>query len=367
MKIAVVGAGGIGGYYGALLHQGGHEVTFLARGSHLAAIRERGLRVESVLLPEPVSLRVRVTERSEEIGPVDLVLFGVKSYDTDTAAAVLPALIADKTAVLTLQNGVDNVDRLGERVGRAHVLGGAAYIFTAIASPGIISHTGGSRRVVLGELDGEVTTRGQAIRDAFAATGVPVDLSPQILVAMWEKYLFITAQGGMTALTRLPIGPIRQSPATMEMYLDVASEVASVGRAHARASSGQLRGWVLRATHRCTRILFTAAGWNWTPCRGTPSAWVRATGSPLRSAGPSMLPCCPMMRRLGGARRCCPAPAPSSPLHPEPGGQLLVGGVRTFPARGARHQLAEDWRTVPTDLFVRAPGPACLRRSSLWN
>ena len=232
MKIAVVGAGGIGGYYGALLHQSGHEVTFLARGAHLAAIQDRGLRVESVLLPEPLSLRVRATERSEDIGLVDLVLFSVKSYDTDVAAAVLPALITDQTAVLTLQNGVDNVDRLSERVGRTHVLGGACYIFTAIASPGVIRHTGGSRRVVLGELDGGVTPRGQAIRDAFAATGVPTDLSPQILVALWEKYLFITAQGGMTALTRLPIGPIRESPATMEMYLDVASEVAAVGRAH---------------------------------------------------------------------------------------------------------------------------------------
>ncbi len=247
MKIAVIGAGGIGGYYGALLHQTGHEVTFLARGSHLAAIRERGLRLESVLLPEPVTLRVRVTERSEDIGPVDLALFSVKSYDTDTSATALPALLADKTAVLTLQNGVDNVDRLSERVGRRHILGGAAYIFTSIASPGVISHTGGSRRVVLGELDGELSARGQVIRDAFAATGVPVDLSPQIMVAMWEKYLFITAQGGMTALTRLPIGPIRQSPETMEMYLDVASEVAAVGRAHGVPLADGERARVQRA------------------------------------------------------------------------------------------------------------------------
>lgn len=232
MKIAVVGAGGIGGYYGALLHQTGHDVTFLARGPHLTAIRERGLRLESVLLPEPVNIPVRATDRSEEIGPADLVLFSVKSYDTEAAAPLLPALLANKTAVLTLQNGVDNVDRLGARVGRSHILGGACYIFTAIASPGVITHTGGSRRVVLGELDGEHTPRAQAIRDAFAATGVPAELSPHILVAMWEKYLFITAQGGMTALTRLPIGVIRESPATMEMYLDVASEVATVGRAH---------------------------------------------------------------------------------------------------------------------------------------
>ncbi len=232
MKIAVVGAGAIGGYYGALLQQTEHEVAFLARGSHLAAMRERGLRLESVLLPEPLTLRTRATDRPEEIGPVDLVLFTVKSYDTDAAAALLPPLLHDDTAVLTLQNGVDNIDRLSERVGRDHVLGGACYIFTAVTSPGVITHTGGLRRVVFGELDGRSTRRAQAIRDAFAATGVPVELSEQILVALWEKYLFITAQGGMTALTRLPVGVIRQSPATMEMYLDVASEVAAVGRAH---------------------------------------------------------------------------------------------------------------------------------------
>ncbi|TMJ06805.1 MAG: hypothetical protein E6H01_00385 [Bacillati bacterium ANGP1] len=112
------------------------------------------------------------------------------------------------------------------------MLGGACYIFAALASPGVINHTGGPGRVVFGELDGRITPRAHAIRDAFAATGAPVELSAQILAAMWEKYLFITGQGGMTALTRLPIGIIRATPATMEMYLDVASEVASVGRAH---------------------------------------------------------------------------------------------------------------------------------------
>jgi len=232
MKIAVVGSGAIGGYYGALLQQAGHQVAFLARGDHLAAMRDRGLRIESLLLPEPLVLRVRATDRPEEIGPADLVLFAVKSYDTDAAAALLPPLLHKETAVLTLQNGVDNVDRLSERIGRNHILGGACYIFTAIASPGVITHTGGPRRVVFGELDGRSTPRAEHIRDALAATGVPVDLSNHILVALWEKYIFITAQGGMTALTRLPLGVIRQSPATMEMYLDAASEVAAVGRAH---------------------------------------------------------------------------------------------------------------------------------------
>jgi 2-dehydropantoate 2-reductase len=232
MKIAVVGAGGIGGYYGVLLLQAGHKVVFLARGAHLAALRERGLRLESVLLPKAVTIRVDATDRPDQVGVVDLVLVAVKSYDTDAAAGLMPVLLNDQTAVLTLQNGVDNIDRLGDRIGRGHVLGGASYIFTTIASPGVIAHTGGSRRVVFGELDGRITPRTQAIRAAFAATGVPVELSTQILVDVWEKYLFITAQGGMTALTRLPVGAIRQIPATMEMYLDAASEVAAVGRAH---------------------------------------------------------------------------------------------------------------------------------------
>src|SRR5438128_8581827 len=221
----------MGGRYGALFHPAGHDVTFLARGAHLAAMRERGLRLESVLLGEPLQIRVRCTDRPEEIRAVDLVLFAVKSYDTDTAADLLPPLLDTETAVLTLQNGVDNIERLSDRIGRRHILGGACYIFAAIASPGVINHTGGPGRVVIGELDGRMTPRAQAIRDAFGATGVPVELSAQILAALWEKYLFITAQGGMTALTRLPIGSIRQSPTTMELYLDVAAEVARVGRA----------------------------------------------------------------------------------------------------------------------------------------
>lgn len=232
MKVAVVGTGGIGGYYGALLQNTGHEVTFFARGAHLAALREHGLRLESVGLPKPLQLQVRATDRPAEVGRVDLALFTVKSYDTDAAAGLLPPLLGGDAAVLTLQNGVENIERLSERIGRTQVLGGACYIFAAIASPGVISHTGGPGRIVFGELDGRVTSRAQVIRDALAGTGAPVELSTQILTALWEKYVFITAQGGMTALTRLPIGVIRQTPTTMDMYLDVASEVARVGRAH---------------------------------------------------------------------------------------------------------------------------------------
>lgn len=230
MKIAVLGAGGIGGYYGGLLLQTGHDVTFLARGTHLQAIRERGLTIESVL-SGPVRLPARATDQPAEIGPVDLVLFTVKSYDTASAAELLPLLIGEATAVLTLQNGVDNVEVLVERVERQHVLGGLCYIFCHIASPGVIRHTGGPRRIVFGELDGRITPRAEAIHDAFAGAGVPIELSTQILLAMWEKYLFITAQGGMTALTRQPIGVIRENPEAFSMFMDASEEVATVGRA----------------------------------------------------------------------------------------------------------------------------------------
>src|SRR3989442_6622306 len=134
VKIAVVGAGGIGGYYGALLHQAGHDVTFLARGTHLAAMRERGLRLESVLLAEPLQIRVRCTDRPGEIGAVDLALFAVKAYDTDTAPGLLPPLLDAETAVLTLQNGLDNIEGLSDRIGRRHILGGACNTLASFGS-----------------------------------------------------------------------------------------------------------------------------------------------------------------------------------------------------------------------------------------
>lgn len=231
MRIAVIGAGGTGGYFGAQLQASGQDVAFVARGAHLDAMRSQGLRVESAVA-EPLALRVRATDRPAEIGPVDLVLFTVKSYDTATAAKLLPPVIGRDTAVVTLQNGVDNVEVLAETVGARHILGGLCRIFSTIASPGVIRQTGGPRSVTFGELDGEPTDRAGAILEVFRAAEIPTELSRQILVDMWEKYVFITAQGGMTALTRLPIGQILAPPETREMYLDVASEVAAVGRAH---------------------------------------------------------------------------------------------------------------------------------------
>ncbi len=244
MQIAVIGAGGTGGYYGAQLQRSGQEVAFIARGAHLAAMRERGLRIESAVA-EPITLKVRATDRPEEIGPVDLVLFTVKSFHSADAARLLPPLIGGDTAVVTLQNGVDNVDVLVDAAG-GHVLGGLCRIFSTIAAPGVIRQTGGPRSVVFGELDGAATLRAKAILEAFLTAEIPSELSRHILVDMWEKYLFITAQGGMTALTRLPIGAILATPDTREMYLDTASEVAAVGRALGVAIPSNERERVLK-------------------------------------------------------------------------------------------------------------------------
>jgi 2-dehydropantoate 2-reductase len=230
VRIAVVGVGGVGGYFGALLQHSGHDVAFVARGGHLAVMRARGLRVESAVA-DPLILNVQATDAPEEIGPADFVLFTVKAYDTIAAATLLPPLLGPDTAVLTLQNGIDNVDVLAQAVGRHHVLGGTAYIFSSIAAPGVIRHTGGPRRIVFGELDGRRTARAEAILDAFREAGAPAELIDTIMVEMWEKYIFITAQGGMTALTRLTVGDIREVPETFALYLDAAEEVASVGRA----------------------------------------------------------------------------------------------------------------------------------------
>ena len=230
MRIAVIGAGGVGGYYGALLQRAGHEVLYVARGAHAAAMRAEGLRIESVV-ETPFVVHAHIAESIAGTDPVALVLFTVKAYDTAAASEILPPLIGKDTAVLTLQNGVDNVDALAAAAGRDHVLGGTAYIFSSIAAPGVITQTGGRRRIVFGELDGRRTPRAEAILAAFQETGIPIDLIDTIMVEMWEKYIFITAQAGMTAMTRLPIGKIREVPETFAMYLDAADEVAAVGRA----------------------------------------------------------------------------------------------------------------------------------------
>jgi 2-dehydropantoate 2-reductase len=229
MRVLVVGAGGVGGFFGARLARAGVAVTFLARGAHLAAMQRDGLRVRSTADGEwvvPVDAVAEVTGRP----PVDVVLFCVKSFDTDAAAAAIRPAVGPGTAVVSLQNGVDNEDRLDRALGPGHAVGGVAYIFAGIEAPGVIAHRLYGR-VVVGELDGRPSPRLEALREAFTAAGVPAEVVADIRRMLWQKYLLISAQAGMTALVRAPIGVVRAVPETWRMYRLIVEELAALARA----------------------------------------------------------------------------------------------------------------------------------------
>ena len=233
MRIVIIGVGGVGGYFGARLARAGQDVTFVARRTHLDALRRHGLRVRSSVEGE-YTVAVRAEEKVAGLSPADAVLLCVKSFDTESALESLRPLIAAETAVLSLQNGVDNEEKVDAVLGPGHALGGVAYVFATLESPGVIAHTFGGR-IVFGELDGRPTPRAQRLRQVFAAAGIPADLSSDIRRALWEKYLMISAQAGMTALTRCPIGVIRDTPETWRMYRMIVQELAALGRAAAVA------------------------------------------------------------------------------------------------------------------------------------
>jgi len=229
MRIAVVGAGGVGGWLAARLWSAGADVHVVARGAHLAAIRERGL-----LLTSPagdVRAPVDATAIAAEIGPCDAVLFCVKSYDTDRAAAMLPALCGDRTVVASLQNGIDNVDRLTRVVGREHVVGGLALIASAVAEPGVVQHSGGPAQVVFGDLFGAGEGRAAQLVAACSVPGVDARHSDEIEVALWDKFAFLCALAGTTATVRLPLGEIRACAASWALFGELVGEVYAVARA----------------------------------------------------------------------------------------------------------------------------------------
>ena len=231
MKVAVMGTGGVGGYFGARLAQAGCEVSFIARGTHLAAIREHGLKVESTLGDVHLS-PVRVTDDPRTLGPVDLVLFSVKLRDTEAAARSITSLFGPDTAVVSFQNGVQKDDILRGVFGEKPVMGGVGYIATAIARPGVIKHTGTMQKLVFGEYDGRRSPRAEALLDACRKGGIDAELSSDIRRQIWEKFVFLVALSGTTATTRLPIGPIRENARTRAFLLDLMREAVAVGRAH---------------------------------------------------------------------------------------------------------------------------------------
>jgi 2-dehydropantoate 2-reductase len=239
VKIVVVGAGGVGGYFGAKLAAGGQDVWFVARGAHLEAMRRDGLRVESAngdVLVNPV----RATDRPAEAGVADLVMIAVKLWATVDALRDAKPLVGPHTAVVSFQNGVTAVDQVAEAFGREHTLGGVANIAAVIERPGVIRHTGTMAMLQFGELDGSISARVQALRAACEQAGIQCKVSENIRQAIWEKYVFLVGASSMTALTRLPLGPIREDHDTRSLMAQVMSEVAAVGRAKGVALDADL-------------------------------------------------------------------------------------------------------------------------------
>jgi len=230
MRIAIVGSGGLGGYYGGLLARTGHEVTFIARGAHLAALREKGLQVISVHGDFHVA-PVRATADPAEAGPVDLVLVCVKTTAIDTAAKAARAMVGPDTVVMGLQNGIDAAERIGAAVGMDHVLGAVTWIAANIEAPGVIRQLSTFRRIVLGELDGRDTPRLQRTVEALGRMGITIEPTGAIRKVMWTKFVFIAGFSGVGTVARLEVGGYRSVPETRAMMTRMMREVEALARA----------------------------------------------------------------------------------------------------------------------------------------
>jgi 2-dehydropantoate 2-reductase len=232
MKIAVMGSGGVGGFYGGRLAHAGYDVTFVARGAHLAALRKDGLTIESAEQGDIHVPKVKVCDDPAWVGPVDVVLISVKLWDTQAAARAVQPIVGPRTAVLSLQNGVIKDDVLKRELGKSNIMGGVAYVGSTIARPGVIRQTGTLQRLLFGEYDGTRSARAEKFLEALLEAGIQAELSDDIRRTLWEKYVFLVGLSGSTSTMRLPIGPIRSNPQTRAFLLDLMQETVAVGRAH---------------------------------------------------------------------------------------------------------------------------------------
>jgi 2-dehydropantoate 2-reductase len=230
MRIAAMAAGAVGGYFGGRMAAAGYDVFFIARGAHLAAMQKDGLHIDSVHgnvhLPKP-----NVTDDPKTVGPVDIVLFAVKLWDTEKAAEAAKPLVGPNTRLITFQNGIDNVERIAPIIGKEQTIGGAAYIATVIEKPGVIKHTSSFARMRFGRADKKPDAVLQAFADAGMAAKLDVDLSTDINVELWEKFIFLTAMSGSTATLRSPIGPIREDPELRGFFRQLMQEAFAMGKA----------------------------------------------------------------------------------------------------------------------------------------
>jgi 2-dehydropantoate 2-reductase len=230
MKIAIIGAGGVGGYFGARLQQAGADVGFVARGAHLEALRRDGLKVESPLgdihLPH-----VKVTDNASELGRSDIVWLAVKLWDTDAAIRSMRSVVGPETGIISFQNGVQKDDVLRHAFGEQSVMGGVGYIAANIDRPGVIKHTGTMQRLIFGEYDGRRSARAETLLDACTRGGINAELSDDVRKAIWEKFVFLVGLSGSTTSMRATIGPIRSNARSRAFLHDLMRETVAVGRA----------------------------------------------------------------------------------------------------------------------------------------
>jgi 2-dehydropantoate 2-reductase len=230
MRMAVIGAGGTGGYFGGLLARAGEDVTFMARGAHLEALRTRGFTLES-RLAGTFTVPVQATDDPSEVGPVDLILFCVKTYDTDAAAESIRPLIRPDTMLLSLQNGIGNEERIARVAGHTSAIGAVAYVSSAIKAPGVVAQTSGPGKIIFGELSGGESARTERLRDVLQRAEITAEVHPDIRVVLWQKFLFISAFSGVTTVTRLPIGTILADSVTHALFRGTVEEAEAVARA----------------------------------------------------------------------------------------------------------------------------------------
>jgi 2-dehydropantoate 2-reductase len=247
MRIAVVGAGGVGGGFGAALAKAGADVSFLARGAHLAAMKSAGLKVtgprgDTHLVP------TKATDNPAEIGKVDLVLFCVKLWDIESAGERIKPLIGPETAVIPLQNGIDAHERLLPILGKSAVMCGVAQISASITAPGVITQVGTFMRMVFGELDGKRSQRAEDLLTLCLKAGFEAHLSEQILTDLWMKFILLASNAGMMSLSRQPIGALRDDPDMLPIFLAAYQEIIDVGRAKGIALPSDAREKVAEAT-----------------------------------------------------------------------------------------------------------------------
>ena len=229
MRIAAMAAGAVGGYFGARMAAAGHDVFFIARGAHLEAMRKNGLKIESVHgdlhLPKP-----NVTDDPKSVGPVDIVLFAVKLWDTEKAAEAARPLLGANTRVITLQNGVDSYERIAPIVGKERAIAGVTYVVTVIDRPGVIKQASQFQSIICGTIDGRADASLTAFVQAAKAANINITQSDNIERDRWHKFIFLSATSGTTALTRSSMGPILADPDTRALFRAIMAETLAVGR-----------------------------------------------------------------------------------------------------------------------------------------